>query len=76
MCLLACYKKKIGKQKFFFAFLNSVKKGVGSISERYGSGDPDPHQHVTQILNTAKNSMSNLNGDAPLGRPPSEAAIR
>ncbi len=38
---------------FFFAFLNSLKKGVGSrvgsgsISQRYGSVDPDPHQIVT-----------------------------
>jgi hypothetical protein len=24
-----------------------MKKGVGSISQRYGSEDPDLHQHVT-----------------------------
>jgi hypothetical protein len=26
-----------------------MKKGVGSgsISQRYGSGDPDPHQNIT-----------------------------
>ncbi len=48
MCLWASYKKKIYK-KFFFASLKSLKKGVGSgsISQRYGSGDPDPHQTVT-----------------------------
>jgi hypothetical protein len=35
--------------EFFFASLKSLKKGVGSISQRYGSGhpDPDPHQNVT-----------------------------
>jgi len=44
------YKKKI---LIFFASLKSLKKGVGSvvgsgsISQRYGSGDPDPHQNVT-----------------------------
>ncbi len=33
----------------FFAFLKSLKKGVGSgsISQSYGSGNPDPHQNVT-----------------------------
>ncbi len=47
------------KTNIFFAFLISTKKdfesGVGfgsgarsgSISQRYGSGDPDPHQNVT-----------------------------
>ncbi len=29
------------------ASLQSLKKGVGSISQRYGSADPDPHQNVT-----------------------------
>jgi hypothetical protein len=30
-----------------------MKKGVGSgsISQRYGSGDPDPHQNVTDPQN-------------------------
>jgi hypothetical protein len=38
-------------QEFFFAHLKSLKKGVrsevgsGSVSQRYGSADPDPHQH-------------------------------
>ncbi len=44
---------------FFFAFLKSLKKGIGSgvgfesgsgsMSQRYGSGDPhpDPHPNVT-----------------------------
>ncbi len=54
MCLWANYKKKIWKKYFIFASLKSMKKGVGgsesgSISQRYGSGDPDPdpHQNVT-----------------------------
>jgi hypothetical protein len=33
--------------EFFFASLKSLKKGVGSISQSYGSPDPDPHQNVT-----------------------------
>jgi hypothetical protein len=45
MCLWAGYKKK--NENIFFASLKSMKKGVGSISQRYGSGDPDPHQNVT-----------------------------
>jgi hypothetical protein len=54
MCLWASYKKKFKKyeKKFFLASLKLMKKGVGSgvgsgsrsISQRYGSGDLDPHQ--------------------------------
>jgi hypothetical protein len=46
-------EKNILKKMFFFASLKSIKKGVGSgvgtgsISQRYGSGDPDAHQNVT-----------------------------
>ncbi len=49
MYLWVSYKKKIRKENNFLTFLKSLKKGVGSgsISERYGSGDPDPHQNVT-----------------------------
>jgi hypothetical protein len=62
MCLWESYKKKLWKKIFFFfASLKSMKKGVGSgagsgsgagarfISQRYGSGDPepDPHQNIT-----------------------------
>jgi hypothetical protein len=45
MCLPVSYKKK----KFFSTSLKSQKKGVGSrsISQRYGSANPDPHQNVT-----------------------------
>ncbi len=52
MCLRSSYKKKIEKN-YFFASIKSLKKGVGSgvgsgsISQRYGSADPDPHQNVT-----------------------------
>ncbi len=43
------------KKIFVFASLKSIKKGVGSrvgsgsgsISQRYGSGNPDPRQNVT-----------------------------
>jgi hypothetical protein len=58
MCLLVSYKKKYLK-KIFFASLKPLMKGVGSevesgsgagsgsISQRYGSTDPCPHQNVT-----------------------------
>jgi hypothetical protein len=45
--------KKKCEKNIFFASLKSMKKGVGSgaesgsISQRYGSGDPYPHQNVT-----------------------------
>jgi hypothetical protein len=37
------------RKKYFFESFKSMKKEVGSISQRYGSGDPnpDPHQNVT-----------------------------
>jgi hypothetical protein len=47
------YKEKIWKKIIFFASLKSLKKGVGSgvgsgsISQRYGSPDPDQHQNAT-----------------------------
>jgi hypothetical protein len=57
MCLWASYEKKPWKKIIYFATLKSMKKrvgsgsgpGYGSISQRYGSGDPDldPHQNVT-----------------------------
>ncbi len=53
MCLWASYEKNYEKKNIFFASIKSLKKGVGSgsISQRYGSGDPDPdldpHQYVT-----------------------------
>jgi hypothetical protein len=48
MCLRVVIRKNMFN-KLFFASLKSLKKGVGSgfISQRYGSADPDPHQHVT-----------------------------
>ncbi len=58
MCLRVSYKKKKKYDKnIYLASLKSLKKGVGSgvefesISERYGSPDPDPnpHQNVTML---------------------------
>jgi hypothetical protein len=48
MCLQLSYKEKYEKNNFF-ASLKSLKKGVGSgsVSQRGGSPDPDPHQIVT-----------------------------
>ncbi len=53
-CLRVSSKKKVWRKKLIFcAFLKSLKKGVGSgvgsgsISQRYGSADPDPQQNVT-----------------------------
>ncbi len=56
MCLRVSYKKKYEEKKF--ASYKSLKKGVGSgsISKRYGSADPDPHQKVTDP-NTNKKIM-------------------
>ncbi len=55
MCLGVSFKKKYEENNFSFAALKSLKTGVvsgvgsrsGSLSLRYGSGDPDPHQNVT-----------------------------
>ena len=49
MCLRVSDRKKYEKTNNYFASLKSLKNGVGSgsISQRYGSGDPDPHQNVT-----------------------------
>jgi precorrin-6B methylase 2 len=56
ICLWASHKKI--RKNIFFASLKSMKKGIvsgvgcgsGSISERYGSGDPDPRQKVTSLV--------------------------
>ncbi len=59
ICLRASYKKTIREHIYIFlASLKSMKKGVvsgvgfgfGSISQRYGSKDPDPDQNVTFFL--------------------------
>jgi hypothetical protein len=49
MYLMVSYKKKIWKKIFLFASIKLLKKGdgSGSISQRYRSADPDPHQYVT-----------------------------
>jgi hypothetical protein len=51
VCLQVSYKKKY-EEKIFFASFKSRKKGVGSISQRYGSADPDPDTVRTQQNNT------------------------
>jgi hypothetical protein len=47
-------EKKIFKKIIFLASLKFLKKGVGSgsIIQRYGSVDPDPHK-MSRIHNTA-----------------------
>jgi hypothetical protein len=55
MLYLGQVMRKNVKKLFFLESLKSIKKGVGSgvvsgtgsISQRYGSGNPDPHQNVT-----------------------------
>jgi hypothetical protein len=46
---VCCWKKY--EKNTFFASLKSLKKGVvsgfGSVSQGYGSADPDPHPNVT-----------------------------
>jgi hypothetical protein len=34
-----------------------MKEGVGSISQRYGSGDPDPHQDPHQNVTDPQHCM-------------------
>jgi|LakMenEpi03Aug12_release.lakeMendotaPanAssembly.Ray.scaffolds.fasta_scaffold439282_1 hypothetical protein len=54
------------KKKYFFASLKLIKKGVGpgvgsgsrSISQRYGSGDLDPHQNVIDPQHCIQNYQS------------------
>jgi hypothetical protein len=49
-------------EKTIFFILNSLKKGVGSgpgagsISQRYGSGDPDPVQNITDPQHCRKHN--------------------
>ncbi len=53
MCVWASYRKK--NEKIFFCILkineerigSGVGSGSGSIIQKYGSADPDPHQNVT-----------------------------
>jgi hypothetical protein len=44
MYLRVRYKRNM-KKKIFVASLKSLKKGIGSISQKYRSRDPDPHQN-------------------------------
>jgi hypothetical protein len=47
--------------RFFLAYLKPMKKrlgsGVGSISQRYGSGDPDPHFNGSPTMHTTQSSV-------------------
>jgi hypothetical protein len=47
--LWVSYKKKYEENFFFITSAKSLKKGVvsASVSQRYRSGDPDPHKNVT-----------------------------
>jgi hypothetical protein len=51
--------KNLKKEVFFVGVFRSVTKragtGAGSVSQRYGSEDPDPHQYNTANFNN-KNS--------------------
>jgi hypothetical protein len=56
MCLRICNKKKYEKNNFFASLflithypvpLKTLKNGVGSVIQRYGAADLDPHQNVT-----------------------------
>jgi hypothetical protein len=59
MCHWVRYKKK-HEEKFFLTSFKSMNKGVGSgvgsesgsISQRCGSGDPDPDVHQNQCCGT------------------------
>jgi hypothetical protein len=61
MCLRVSYKKKIN-EKIFLASLKSLQKGVGSgsISQRHGTADPDPHQNVTDPQHWKKGDLLHL----------------
>ncbi len=48
MCLRVSYKKKYGKSIFcIWRKGTDPRVGSGSVSQRYGSADLDPHQNVT-----------------------------
>jgi hypothetical protein len=40
-----------------------MKRGVGSISQRFGSGDPDPHQNVTDPQHCLQTTLSLYNNE-------------
>jgi hypothetical protein len=61
--LFLSYKKKIWRKKnIFLAYLKLLMKevgsrvGSGSISQRYGSPGPDPHQKVTDAQHWGQES--------------------
>jgi hypothetical protein len=45
MCRRISYNKK--QKIIFFASIKSLKKGVRSFGQKYGSPDPNLHQNVT-----------------------------
>ncbi len=63
-CRQVIRRRKIWKTNFVFASLKSMKTGVvsgvgsRSISHRYGSGDPGPHQNVTDLQHWFASSPS------------------
>ncbi len=67
MRLRVSYKKKIWN--YFFCILKSLMKGVGfgSISQRYRSADPDPHQNVTDPQQWLKLRNMRLSTWFPIG---------
>ncbi len=57
MCLCVSYKKKIWKKYKFFDIFKVTKErsrirspSYGSVSQRYGSADPDPRQNATDTV--------------------------
>jgi hypothetical protein len=58
-------EEKNMKKYNFFASFKSLK-GVGSISQRYGS-DPDPHQKVTNLQHCFSHSLINSGDGDPAG---------
>jgi hypothetical protein len=70
MCQWASYKYKYENENLLES-LKSVKKGVGSgfISQRYGSGDLDPHQNVTNPLALLVTQSHYTVGSRAEGRP-------
>ncbi len=66
--------QKIFWKNIFFASLKSMKKGVGSgsgsISQSYGSGNPDPHQNVTDPRHWSRDDWPVRGAPRPWARRP------
>ncbi len=55
--------KKLEKKKYFLLasgrlLTKRAESGAGSVSQRYGSEDPDPHQNVTDLEHWLQCSFS------------------